>query len=261
MNRTKCSLIVLTLNEERNIHELIASAEDFFSEIFVVDSGSVDSTCKVAREMGASVFRHSQVGDFMITDQRNWSLDNLPFTTEWALFMDADERLTPEFLFEVKLAIETKTYDAFMAAPKFVYKKTWLKRYMGFPNWHPRLCRISSVRFVGGVWENFEYGAKIGQIFTPYTHLVNSKGLEDWINRHLRYSKWEASSESVMQNERRAVQRAFLRILAPIRPILVIFFHLVVRRGFLDGGDVFSYARRHLIYELLILERRHDLKS
>ena len=37
-----------------------------------------------------------------------------------------------------------------------------------------------------------------------------------------------------------------------------LVYHLILRRGVLDGGSVWSYARRQLIYQLLILEARRE---
>ena len=53
----KLAVIILTRNEEKNIHECIASV-DFADEIIVVDSGSEDRTCEIAEKLGAKVYQH-----------------------------------------------------------------------------------------------------------------------------------------------------------------------------------------------------------
>jgi hypothetical protein len=177
---------------------------------------------------------------------------------EWVLFLDADERATSTFLQAVAEAIESGSADAYYAAPKFIYQGTWLRRFKGYPNWHPRVVRTNA-EIVGGVWEDFAATTRFGRISEPYLHYANSKGWTDWMQRHVRYAAWEARTPpDDLSTERRRYLRALGRALGPCRPIAAVFFQLVLRRGFLDGGSVWSYARRQLIYELMIAEAERE---
>jgi len=255
---SSCAVVILTLNEENDIVAAIESVDGWADEVVIVDSGSEDATVERARAKGARVVRNEQDGPFRITDQRNWALTTIPFDSPWVLFLDADERATPEFLEAVQLAVQDESRDGFFAAPRFIYQGTWLRRYSGFPNWHPRLARVGACRFVGGVWEQFEPGTKAGHIAEPYVHIVDSKGLADWVVKHLRYAEWEAGLRRAENFERRNGLRKFARRLGSMRPIAALGYHLVLRGGILDGGSVWSYARRQLIYELLIAESRRE---
>lgn len=93
------SVIILTRNEEANIRECL-KAVSWADEILVVDSGSSDRTPEIARERGARVVEHP-MKDF--ADQRNYAMDQA--TGDWVLFIDADERVTPELADEIKCAI------------------------------------------------------------------------------------------------------------------------------------------------------------
>ncbi len=53
MNRLTATLI--TSNEEQNLPRVLASLAGLADEILVVDSGSTDRTCEIARQRGARV--------------------------------------------------------------------------------------------------------------------------------------------------------------------------------------------------------------
>lgn len=92
--------IVLTKNEERNISPCL-QALGWADRLLVLDSFSEDGTVELAREAGAEVHQESFV---------NWSVQrNLGLRlaeTPWVLFIDADERVTPELARELRCVLE-----------------------------------------------------------------------------------------------------------------------------------------------------------
>jgi glycosyltransferase involved in cell wall biosynthesis len=252
------AVVILTLNEEVNIQQAIESVRGWCTHIVVVDSGSSDETTSRADSAGATVWTHHPENGFVFAEQRTWALKELAAAgVEWVLFLDADERATPVFLEHVATAITSGTCDGYYAAPMFMYQGTWLKRYKGYPNWHPRVAR-TFIEIAGAPWEDFPAGENVGKIAEPYIHLVNSKGLSDWVGRHARYAMWEAKAPSNGNAERRHRLRSLGRRLGPLQPVAAVLHHLVFRGGFLDGGSVWSYARRQFIYELMIVEARRE---
>lgn len=250
------SVVVLSHNEEQVLGRCLRSLR-LVRDVHVLDSGSTDGTEAVARHAGARFTTRVPPGGFVITEQRNWGLANLPLA-EWVLFLDSDEVATEDFLRAVERAVVVAApgQDGFWTCPKFMYQGTWLRRYMGFPNWHPRVMR-RGVRLTGDVWESFPDQCQAGFIRVPYIHYANARGLEDWVGRHLRYALHEGSVSATRRGvpgEKRATRRRLARMAGPARPFLVLGYHLVVRRGALDGGAVWSYARRHMLYELMISE-------
>ena len=253
--RSRLCVVVLTKNEEQRIEQCIRSVGPF-APVIVVDSGSDDSTVEVAASCGARVLLNVPDGTFIIGDQRNWALDALKREYEWVLFLDADERATSAFLEEVSNALQasSNSTDGFWAAPKFIYKRTWLKRYMGYPNWHCRLVRART-RLVGGIWETFPQGGNYGFINEPYLHYPDDRGLAHWLQRHYRYALARVNSQEMgAKPARKRLLRWLSDRLGPLRPWLRVAYPLFIRGGCLDGPDVWSYARRSLIYELLISE-------
>lgn len=87
----RISLCMIAKNEGENIRRCLNSVAGAVDEIIVVDTGSTDDTCEIARQFGARVLSFSWNGNF--SDARNASLE--PATGDWILFLDADEELAP----------------------------------------------------------------------------------------------------------------------------------------------------------------------
>ena len=87
------SVVILARDEEFNISDCLRSLAGLACEVFVVDSGSTDATVDIARRAGAETLAFRWPGGF--PKKRNWVLQTYAFKTEWVLFLDADERLTP----------------------------------------------------------------------------------------------------------------------------------------------------------------------
>jgi glycosyltransferase involved in cell wall biosynthesis len=85
------SAAMIVRDEARHIGECLASIQGLVDEIVVVDTGSVDETCAIAETYGARVLHEPWQDDF--AHARNVAL--AACTSEWALYIDADERVRP----------------------------------------------------------------------------------------------------------------------------------------------------------------------
>ncbi len=254
--------MVLCLNEAINLSRALASLA-WCDELLVVDSGSTDGSQRVAKQAGAAVHEHRQPGRFLITEQRNWALTQGGLLSDWVLFLDADEEISRPCRQAIQRAIEQPDgCDGFELTPRYWFLGRWLKRTQGYPNWHPRLLRRGQLNFEGGVWESFAPGRAVGRITIPYEHYAFSKGIEDWLERHVRYANWEADRIVTYQfsGEKGAfgTQRSLhLRILSaklwPIRPLLRFLQKYVLQRGFLEGWQGLLFALMMGFYELIIV--------
>ena len=83
--------IILTYNEEKNIGECIKSLKGLAERIVVIDSGSLDNTVYIAKEMGADVYSHKWEN---YSKQYIWGEKHANIKTKWVFRIDADERLT-----------------------------------------------------------------------------------------------------------------------------------------------------------------------
>ncbi len=263
MSGSDVTAVVLTLNEEHNITRCLASLQ-WCDDIVVIDSASTDRTAALAAELGARVLVHQPEQPYRISRQRNWALDQAGIGTTWVLFVDADEVITAPLQAEILCRLPTTTTEAYQLAPKFMFHGRWMRRSLGFPIWHDRLLRVGRVRLEGGVWEHFSNGVRPEQLAEPYLHYGNSKGMTDWLERHNRYSSWDADGIAAYRQSRdrgafgtarKTRQRALAARLWPARPVGRFIVMYVLRRGFLDGWAALPFCLRYVFYEYMTVEK------
>lgn len=135
--------IVITLNESKNIKECIESLQTVCSEVIIVDSLSTDTTQEIAREMGAIVVEQAYLGDGF---QKNVGLPHA--SNDWVLSIDADERLTPEAIEQIKQLDLTHTeHDAFAFRRRNYIGSRWIKQCGWYPDYCIRLYNRQKTKF------------------------------------------------------------------------------------------------------------------
>jgi len=261
--------VVLCLNEAENLPRCLASLA-WCEERLVLDSGSSDGSRERAAALGARVLEHRQRGRFLITEQRNWALSHGDLTSDWVLFLDADETVGPMCRQAIEQAIRAPDApDGFELTPRYWFLGRWLKRTQGYPNWHPRLLRRGQLGFVGGVWESFAPGSRVGRIEEPYEHYAFSKGIDDWLERHRRYADWEAErivaylaggGSAALGTHRWLWLRRFSARLWPLRPALRFGQKYVLQGGFLEGWQGLLFALLMAGYDLITVVKVIELR-
>ncbi len=129
------SVVIITLNEEKNIERCIKSAKQISNDIVVVDSGSSDKTIQLANDLGARVFVKTWEG---YASQKNFgnqkAINNLIFS------MDADEEISKELASNILKELAANKNDVNLSINilsnfegKFIYHGGW------YPDWHLRL--------------------------------------------------------------------------------------------------------------------------
>src|SRR5947209_6912902 len=93
------SVAIVAMNEEANIGRTLASVR-WAEEIVLVDSGSSDRTCEIAREYGAKVIVEPWRG---YVAQKNFAIEHS--TQPWILSLDADEEVSLELAQEIRITI------------------------------------------------------------------------------------------------------------------------------------------------------------
>jgi len=101
------SLVISTLNEEKNIADCILSVKQLVNEIIVVDMNSEDRTIEIAKSLGATVYSIERKP--FVDPTRNFAFSKA--SGEWILLLDADERITPQLAEELRLIAERDKAD------------------------------------------------------------------------------------------------------------------------------------------------------
>src|SRR5581483_11817056 len=185
---SEVTTVIPTLNEEMHVARCIHSIGDL-GPVFVVDAGSSDDTAAVARSSGAAVVQHEWEG---YSDQKNWALGNLPITTEWVLFIDADEYLTPELIGEIRTRVSGTDYVAYYVPRMNIFMGTVLRHAWWYPDHQLRLFRVGRGRFeTRAVHESVLVEGEAGFLESTLFH-ENLKGIDAFVARHLKYAGLEA---------------------------------------------------------------------
>lgn len=107
MNKQSLTAVIIALNEAEMIGSCIDTLH-WCSEIIVLDNGSTDDTVAIAKKKGAQIATTSKNS---FAEIRNHALQYVK--TEWVIYVDADERITPELAQEIISGIETNKADVF----------------------------------------------------------------------------------------------------------------------------------------------------
>lgn len=142
MTMHSLSVILITRNEAANIRDCLQSVA-WADEVIVVDSGSTDETCSIAKEMGAQVHVYADWPGF--GPQKNRALGYA--SKEWVFSIDADERVTPGLRAEIEQAMRAGQADGYYCprlsqfCGQFVHHSGW------YPDFVLRLFRRGAGRF------------------------------------------------------------------------------------------------------------------
>lgn len=97
----KLTLSMIVKNEENDLPGCLESVKNIADEIVIIDTGSSDSTIKIAEKYGAKVYHFKWVDDFSAA--RNYALSKS--AGSWILYLDADERLEKKSAAELQAII------------------------------------------------------------------------------------------------------------------------------------------------------------
>lgn len=236
---SKISVVIPTLNEERDLPECLASLKALSAEIIVVDSGSADKTIALAKELGAGVVRHPFSS---YSDTRNFG--DRQALGEWILSIEADVIVSPELVKEIITAINSDKFDAYyIGRVNIIWGKVVLHT-----DWGPKDdCHIWLYRRGAGEWrslvhEEYITQKRIGRLKNFLTH-KNYETISEFIDKINRYSDLAILQKNYYPNW------WFLRD---------FFKRYFYKLGFLDGfrGLFLSYLQS--VYYLTLSVKRYS---
>lgn len=185
----KLTAIILTRNEAEHITACIDSLR-FADHILVFDSFSYDDTVQLAKAAGADVmqrrFDH-------YAGQRNAALEAARGSADWVLFVDADERVTPELAAEVRTAMEQPGYAGWRI-PRHNYIFGRLTKGAGwYPDYQTRLLRVGAAHYdpERQVHELVVLDGAEGTLTQPFIH-YNYRNSQQFVEKQRRYSAYDA---------------------------------------------------------------------
>ena len=255
------TVVIPVKNEAKNlpccIDEMLS-----LGQVLVVDSESTDGTPEVAKQHGAEVLNFKWEGKF--PKKRNWVLRNYDFITDWVLFLDADEFVSPTFIEEVRHTITNTQHVGFWL--NFENHFMGKKLRGGDP-----FRKLALFRVGAGEYEKIEEDhwshldmevhehpvleGTVGEIKTPIEH-NDFRGLKHYIAKHNEYSSWEAARylrlmkqqgpewNGLTERQKKKYRNLAKWWFAPAYFIATYIF----KKGFIDGVEGLNFALLKAIY-------------
>jgi glycosyltransferase involved in cell wall biosynthesis len=251
---TPLTAIILTRDEALHLPRALQSLQGVATEVIVVDSGSTDATCQIARDAGANLWQNPWTN---YAQQFNWALDRLGTGDGWVLRLDADEYVTPELAAQIRAGLPDV---AGVTLGRLMYFQGKPVRHGGlFPTRMLRLFRRGQGR-VEARWMD-EHITVTG----PVAHLTgriiddNRKPLDWWIAKHNAYASREvvdilnhrhhflpqdtiaALGAGQAAGKRWIKEKIYARLPGGARAAAYFLYRYILRLGFLDGAEARAF--------------------
>jgi glycosyltransferase involved in cell wall biosynthesis len=218
------AVVVLTRDEEHNITNCLRSVS-WADRLCVLDSGSSDRTVELARQAGAEVQRHPFVN---YADQRDVALQM--FSAQWILFVDADERATPELGAEVRRVIQEESAVGWWVPRRNYIWGRWIRHAGWYPDYQLRLLKRGFARYdpTREVHEIVQLDGLEGHLQNPLTH-YNYATIRQFLDKQDYYATYEAG----ILVKQGIYPRPHSLLLQPLREFRRRYITL---QGYKDGG-------------------------
>ena len=243
----KASVYIICKNEEKHIKRVLESVKEF-TEIIIVDSGSIDNTLEIAKNYTDNIYHQEWMG---FAKQKEYARSLC--SNEWVLNLDADEELTNELKNEIIKTINENKIDGLnikissLYLGKFNSEKSKFNRRIRFfrkdLGYYPEKLVHESIIVNGKIKKAKGFIYDYGTIDLK-THL-------DKINA---YSSLRAE-EKFEKNKKSSLLK--LLFVFP----LAFFKSYIIKRSFLNGTRGFIASMNNSFYAYLKEAKLYELNN
>jgi len=245
----RLSVLFLVKNEADRLPAALATVA-WADEVVVVDTGSTDATRALAAARGARVLEVPWEGWVV---SRNRALAEA--RNDWVLFLDADERVSPELRTEIQqeLADGAPGIDGFYIPRLVHYLGRWWYRGGWYPDYRLRLFRRAKASW-GGVnpHEKVLIEGRTRRLTGSLLHFTYAD-----VSQHLQTVNrlTDISAIETLKRDRVSTGRLVSR------PFWRFFRSLVFDRGVLEGWPGFFVAATAGFYVFLKYAKALELRE
>lgn len=218
------SIILITKDEEDNIHQCLSTVR-WADEIIIVDAGSSDSTLAKAKDFTQKIFVRPWEG---YGAAKNFALTQI--ASEWAFWIDADERVTDSLRDEIQAKIggENGSFVAYSMPRKANFLGKWILHCGWYPGRVTRIFRKESGHFTDSkVHERLVIDGPTGDLASDLLHFTDPS-LSHYFRKLNKYT-------TLASNELEEDRISFGIAQITIRPVWTFIRMYFLRLGFLDG--------------------------
>lgn len=253
---SRLTTIILTHNSAEDLAALLPLVAPASAEVFVWDDNSTDQTASIARTQGVRYIRHAFGGSF--AEHRNAALKKS--TSDWTLFLDADERPTQELMQEIRDCMAAGTADAIQLPRQDVFLG---KKLQYGETSHVQLLRVAKTKLGQGKWERAVHEVwrvPTDRVVTTHHTLEHTSHstISGFFRKLHAYAALEPASRQPYGR---------LRLLGEllIYPPAKFALNFVVRQGWRDGmpGLIIAWGMAYysLITRVILYETWHTPSS
>ncbi len=222
------SVVIISQNEEKFIADAVRSAL-FADEVLVLDSGSKDNTCMIAKESGAKVLHQDWLG-FGMQKNKAVGLAN----NDWVFVLDSDERITSELQSEILNTLQNPMADGYYVARLNNFFGKYIKYCGLYPDYSIRLFNRTKGMFNDvTVHESVQIQGNTDKLKSHMLHLAFDT-VEEFSSKQKKYA--------TLSQKKKNLVKVFI---SPIWTFLKIY---IFRLGFLEGWHGFIIAKVYAQY-------------
>lgn len=265
MSAPRIDVMIPTFNEASHISETVENALHV-GPVYVLDSLSTDGTQELARKAGATVIEHPFEN---YSRQKNWGLDNLPFTGDWVFILDADERITPQLREELfETAASPEAAAGYLVNRVVIFMGRPIRHGGLFPSWNLRFFRRGKCRYEDrSVHEHMICDGPTRNMKHLMLH-IRRESISEYLTKHIKYADMESDEWVKMatgtksEAHARELFRAQLRMRqwirrevwprTPLKPAIRFVYMYMLKLGFMDGKPGWHLASLMASYEYMI---------
>lgn len=216
--------VILARDEAAHIVACVESVRWTDRVVVLIDPRNIDDTPALASQAGADVILNSFEN---YAQQRNDALRLVD--AEWILFIDADERSSPEQCAEIRSVLEQPAHHGYWI-PRHNYIFGRLTRHAGwYPDYQMRLLQRGHARYdpLRHVHELVILDGEPGFLTVPFVHF-NYRDLRQFREKQRRYVSFDAR---ILQEQ--GIQPRLHKFIT--RPLWHFYWRFVTLEGYKDG--------------------------
>lgn len=248
----KITGIVITKDEEKNIRECLESIK-WLDEIIILDSGSTDNTLGIAKNFTNNIHT-TEIRN--IPEKRRFALNNSKISNNWVLFLDADERITPELRKEIESLSDNSDVSGYYFNRRNYYLGKWIKHCGIYPDYCLRLFRKDKGKITNRIiHEGIEVEGGSLKLKNDMLH-YSYNDLEQMVSK-INFFSSEEASEHLRNNKKITKIGVFTHALSAFLRVFIS------RKGFLDGLSgfyvSFTYSLVNFLSHLKLLKLQNKI--
>jgi len=220
------SVVISAWNEEKKIERTLSSVV-WVDEIIVINNESTDKTADIAKKFHAKVYR--EPNNLMLNINKNYGINKA--TSDWVLYLDADEEITTGLASEIKTVLSkkhTSMCDGYWVSRKNIIFGQWIKHGLWWPDKQIRLFRRGKGLFpCEHIHEYIKIDGSVGELQEPYIH-YNYESVHQYLTKIDRAS----TSEALKLQETQYQMMWYDTIRFPVSDFLKIYF---AEKAYKDG--------------------------